>query len=207
MRALAGLLLEPLELVDRALARLLEQPLLDVRRACSIEKTRKSPSSSSSTVGVARGARRLLVGGEERVLERVDERARPRSPSRARSSRTASMISLLMLFLPFVDQVAPHDRLVRDVDGSPSRLERSTALLVRRRRPRREALRPRSRRPCAARPCGRRRCGSAAGVRSGRSMPGDETSTVYSSQVAAQHVGDALAERVVDALRRGRRRR
>ena len=42
----------------------------------SMEKTRKSPVSwSSSTVGVAGCARRLLVRGEQRVLERLDERA------------------------------------------------------------------------------------------------------------------------------------
>ena len=41
-----------------------------------MEKTRKSPVSwSSSTVGVAGGAGRLLVRGEQRVLERLDERA------------------------------------------------------------------------------------------------------------------------------------
>src|ERR1700724_854281 len=34
-------------------------------------------------------------------------------------SRTASTISLLLPPLPFVDQVGPHDRVVRDVDRLP----------------------------------------------------------------------------------------
>ena len=46
---LAGLLLDALEVVERALARLVEQAL-SRSAGSSIEKTRKSPLSSSSTV-------------------------------------------------------------------------------------------------------------------------------------------------------------
>ena len=72
VRALAVLGLERFELRERALARLFDQALLDVggqldrvdaEVALVVELDRR----------VARGARGLLVGGEERVLERADQ--------------------------------------------------------------------------------------------------------------------------------------
>src|SRR4029453_17178326 len=72
VRALAVLGLERLQLCERALARLLDQALLDVRGqldrvdaevALVVELDRR----------VARGARSLLVRGQERVLEGVDQ--------------------------------------------------------------------------------------------------------------------------------------
>ena len=72
MLLLAGLLLEPLELLDLRLHRLVEQPLLEVVRdldrvdaelALVVELDDRVP----------RGARGLLVGGEERVLQSLDD--------------------------------------------------------------------------------------------------------------------------------------
>ena len=69
------LLLDPLELVERALARLVEQPALEVGGkldredavvARVVELDRRMP----------RGARRLLVGRKEGVLERREQRFR-----------------------------------------------------------------------------------------------------------------------------------
>ena len=115
MVLLAGLLLDPLELVERALARLVEQPPLEVLGqldredavvARVVELDRRVP-------GRTRG---LLVGGEQRVLER-GRRSCPASIPFSRSiSRTASTISWLIRHLPFVDQIGPHDRVVRYVE-------------------------------------------------------------------------------------------
>ena len=70
---LAGLGLEPLELLERALARLLEQPLLEVRR--DLDRVDAEVALVVELDGrVPRRARCLLVRGEERVLERLDER-------------------------------------------------------------------------------------------------------------------------------------
>ena len=73
--ALAGLLLDALELVDRRLARLLDEPLLEVARDLDREHAELALVVEDH-LGVPGGARRLLVRSEERVLERRDERAR-----------------------------------------------------------------------------------------------------------------------------------
>ena len=67
----------------------------------SIDQTRKSPLCAVELdLRVPGRARRLLVGGEQRVLERADEAYRPRCPSPSRSAVTASRISRLILYLP-----------------------------------------------------------------------------------------------------------
>src|SRR5919109_759130 len=74
VRALAALGLEPLELLERALARLVEQALLDVGRQLDREDAELAVVRIEFDGRVARGPGRLLVRGEQRVLERVDER-------------------------------------------------------------------------------------------------------------------------------------
>ena len=72
--ALARLLLEPLELVELALARVVEQALLDV--GGQLDREHAEVALVVHLDGrVAGRTRRLLVRGEQRVLERGDERA------------------------------------------------------------------------------------------------------------------------------------
>src|SRR5205085_183431 len=73
--ALARLLLEPLELLELALAGLVEQTLLDVGRQLDREDAKVTGAVVHLDGRVTRRARRLLVGREERILERGDERA------------------------------------------------------------------------------------------------------------------------------------
>src|SRR5437763_13233806 len=79
----------------------------------SIEKTRKSPWSSSSTVAW-REAPAIFLYAARRASSSAATSVPCSIPLSRSISRTASMISWLMA-LPFVDQVAPDDRLVRDV--------------------------------------------------------------------------------------------
>ena len=93
------------------------------------------------------------------------------------------MISLVISSPFFVDEVAPHDRVVRDSHvpavgdgereldavGTGDRAAKALAAVD---------VVSRS----GSRPCGRRALRKCAGVRSGRSIPGDETSTVYRSR-------------------------
>ena len=98
MLVLAGLLLDPLELVDARLARLVEQAHLDVL-GISIANTRNSPSSSSST-----SAWRVAPGVFLYAASSASSSAGTSVPSSmpfSRSiSRMASMISWLMLVYP-----------------------------------------------------------------------------------------------------------
>jgi hypothetical protein len=71
---LPGLLLEPLELLELALARVVEQTLFDVCRQLDREDA-KVAAVIHLDGRVAGCARRLLVRGEQRVLERGNERA------------------------------------------------------------------------------------------------------------------------------------
>ena len=81
---LAGLLLDPLELVERALARLVEQAALEVLGQLDREDAEVARVVELDR-RMSRRARRLLVGGEQRVLERGDAACPTRFPSRARS--------------------------------------------------------------------------------------------------------------------------
>ena len=97
--ALAGLDLERLQLVELALTCLLDQPLLHVGRELDREDAEVSLVVELDR-RVARRGGNLLVGGEERVLERIDEV--PLSIPFSRSiSRTASMISWVILLTCF----------------------------------------------------------------------------------------------------------
>jgi hypothetical protein len=69
-----------LELGQHALARLLQQPLLDVGRQLDREDAEVALHAVELDHGVARGARRLLVRSEQRVLERLDQRVALDSP-------------------------------------------------------------------------------------------------------------------------------
>ena len=113
MGALAGLDLECLELLELTLACLLDQPLLHVGWQLD-RKHAEVALVIDLDRGVARGSGHLLVGGEERVLERGDERA-ALDPLFALDVANR-LDDLLTHFLPFVDQVAPNDRVVRDVN-------------------------------------------------------------------------------------------
>ena len=175
---LAGLLLDPLELVERALARLVEQPLLEVLG--ELDREDAEVAGVVELDGrVAGRARSLLVGGEQRVLERGQQRARPRFPSRARSRERPQRSPGSSDHLPFVDQIGPHDLVVRDVDrlaASALELERRARRL---RRPRRAAAAVGWSCSATCRPSARSKCSR---VRSGRSSPGDETSIEYLSR-------------------------
>src|SRR5439155_13485548 len=73
VRTLSRLLLDPLELLDRALAGLVEQALLDVARQRDREDTEVALLVELDR-RMARRAGRLLVRSEQPVLERRDER-------------------------------------------------------------------------------------------------------------------------------------
>ena len=75
VRALARLLLLLLERLDGALAGLLDQALLDVARQVDGEDAEVARVLVELHGGMAGSARRLLVRGEQCVLERLDERA------------------------------------------------------------------------------------------------------------------------------------
>ena len=113
MVLLAGLLLDALEVVDRALARVVEQAHLEIGRqldredaevALVVEDHRRVPCRAG----------RLLVRREQRVLERSDEGA---ALDALLALDLAYGVNDLLAhpLLPFIDQVGPHDLLVRDV--------------------------------------------------------------------------------------------
>src|SRR5581483_6040544 len=110
---LPRLLLDALELLERALARLVEEAPLEAlgqldrvhaEVARVVELDRRVPG----------GPRRLLVRREQRVLEGGDERARLDA---LLALDLADGVDDLLShpYLPFVDQVGPHDLVVRYV--------------------------------------------------------------------------------------------
>ena len=154
---LAGLDLEPLELLDCVLARLLDEPLLEVARDLD-----RVDAEITLVVeldgGMARRARSLLVRGEERVLERRDERVAVDALLALDRANRLDDLSRHGLSLPFVDQVAPDDLVVRDSHGFRLRADGDFALARVHDLAAHAPLRVR----CEARRGGRRRCGSAA---------------------------------------------
>ena len=168
----------------------------------SIEKTRKSPSSSSSTVACRDAPGVFLYAASSASSSAVDERALLDALARARSRGLLSMISWLMLPTSRRSGCPARSRRTGSSSCSPSHASGDTALVRRATTSPRNALAPGDSVGGAQRDrAGRRRSRKCAGLRSGRSRPGDETSIVYSRAVVAQQVGDALAERVVDARR------
>ena len=170
---LAGLLLEPLELVDRVLAGLVEQALLEVGGELDREDAEVARVVELDD-GVAGRARGLLVGREQRVLERVDERA-----------RLDALLALDLAYRSTISCViALHPSSIRlprtiasygiSIVSSPNRSSsaRSPAATTSPRKRERPSIGlssgARRLRPTASRKC--------AGLRSGRSMPGEETS-------------------------------
>ena len=113
MVLLAGLLLDAFEVVDRTLARVVEQAHLEVRRQLDREDAEVALVVEDHG-GVPSGSGRFLVRREQRVLERSDE-----------SPTLDALLALDLAYgvndllahplLPFIDQVGPHDLLVRDV--------------------------------------------------------------------------------------------
>ena len=117
---LAGLVLEPLELLDLGLHRLVEQPRLEVARDLD-----RVDAELALVVElddrVARGAGSLLVGGEQRVLQGLDDGVLLDSlltfePPNVLDDLLRHLVPTLLLRIG-VDQVAPDDLLVRDLDG------------------------------------------------------------------------------------------
>ena len=126
--ALAGLLLEPLELLELALARVVEQPLFDV--GGQLDREDAEVALVVHLDGrVARRARRLLVGREQRVFESGDERTL--FDSLVALDLANGFDDFLAHGLPLVDQVAPHDRLVRNVHVVAVDAERHGVVAVR----------------------------------------------------------------------------
>ena len=124
---------------------------------------------------VTRRARRLLVGGEERILERGDERAL--LDSLVALDLADGLDDLLAhVTLPLVDQICPHDLGVRDLGLGAVRGGDRHALLARGENLPAQLSPGRcgawTRRPSAASKCSCRR--------NGRSGPGEDTSTLYS---------------------------
>ena len=173
--ALARLLLELLELGDARLARLLDEPDLDVLRDLDPEDAELAHVVELD-LGVAGRARCLLVRGTQRVLECGDEHAF--LDALLLLDRLNALDDLLAhVRQPLVDQIGPHDGVVRDADlagvagverdGVVSGLDQQAAMSVL---------------PAAfeayddfASPTASAKC---SGLRSGRSGPGDETSIV-----------------------------
>src|SRR5256885_7914836 len=161
--ALAGLLLEPLELLELALSGLVEQTHLDVGRQLDREDAEVAGVVVHLDGRMTRRARRLLVGREERVLERGDERAL------VESLVALDLANGLDDLLAHVTLPHQSDLLARS-PGTESRSPRR-----RRRRPSRSARLPRGllrgafARPCEAGPGGRAPPRSApAGATDGR---------------------------------------
>jgi len=110
---LAGLHLERLELLEFALARLVDQPLLHVGRELDREDAEVSFVIELDH-RVTGGVGNLLVGREQRVLERVDEGA---ALDALFALDFADGLDDLLrhLYLPAFrsrDEVAPDDRVV-----------------------------------------------------------------------------------------------
>src|SRR5581483_4399661 len=166
----AGLLFDALELLERALTCFLEQPCLDVRR-----KVDRVDAEVTAVVEldrrVPRRTGRLLVGGEQRVLECGDERpaldallaldlangfndflTHPSVPSSIKLARTISSYGMSTASAPLRICTAPAEAPRTSPRTPPA------AVLTR-----------------TLRPTARSKCGC---VRSGRSNPGDDTSTV-----------------------------
>ena len=108
---LARLLLDPLELGDPLLARLLDEAHLDVLRDLDPEHAELALSVELD-LGVASRLGRLLVRREQRVLERGDEDAF--LDPLLLLDRVDSFDDLLAHGQPLVDQIRPHDGVVRD---------------------------------------------------------------------------------------------
>src|SRR5437868_2075394 len=90
----------------------------------SIAKTRKSPASSSSTTA-CRAASGVFLYAASKASSSAATSVPLSMPFSRSISRIPSMISWLIA-LPLVDQVAPHDGVVRDVHfvslgGEPER--------------------------------------------------------------------------------------
>src|SRR4051794_7732653 len=168
--ALTGLDLECLELLELSLAGLFDQALLDVGR----ELDREYPEITflvDLDDRVPCGSRHLLVRGKQGVLECCDERA--------------ALDSLLALDVSYgLDDFLAHlfpassIRLPRtmasygmstDLPLASTVTATSPAARTSPRKRLRSVVRSATRRPTASRKC--------AGLRSGRSRPGDETST------------------------------
>jgi hypothetical protein len=197
---LARLLLDPLELLECALARLVEQALLEVGGQLDREHA-EVPVLVELDRRMPRGAGRLLVRREERILQRRDERALLDSLLTLDLANGFNDL-LAHLPLPFVDQVRPHDLVVRDLDGLTRHVRQLQRALARGHdlaaRPQARGLQPhpaperalevlaRAERPVEA----WRRHLDAVAV-----------------EVAPQEVRHALAELVVDSPADGRRRR
>ena len=171
----------------------------------SIEKTRKSPCVVHLDGRVPRGTRRLLVGGEQGVLERGDERA------------LFDALVALDLANRLDDLLAHSAPTPLRRSGSPARsasygismsalvdaggVSESSSAATSSPRRRRSAVFAShlTRRPTKRAKCARR----AQRPLDPRRRDVDRVL----AQVVAEQVGDAAAERVVDARRDGRRRR
>src|SRR5262249_10292694 len=176
---LAGLLLDPLEVVQRALARFVEEAYLEIGR--DLDRVDAEVAAIVELDGCVPGrARRLLVGRKQRVLERGDERAAFDS---LLALDFANGVNDLLAHDPLIPSSTMLARTISSYETSTGGRSDAAALWICTARSPAETISPRAR-PVSVlmrtvRPTARSKCSR---VRSGRSNPGEETSTVYSSR-------------------------
>src|SRR4051812_26669795 len=176
---LAGLLLDPLQVVERALARLVEKAHFQIGR--NLDRVDAKVAAVVELDGCVPGCtRRLLVGRKQRVLERGDERAAFDS---LLALDLANGVNDLLAHDPLIPSSTMLARTISSYETSSGGRSVVAALWIRTTRSPAETTSPRVR-PVSVlmrtvRPTARSKCSR---VRSGRSIPGEETSTVYSSR-------------------------
>src|SRR5579859_5752451 len=178
VRLLARLDLERLELLVRALAGLFEQLFLEVLRKLDREDAEVAGLVVELDGGVPGGARRLLVGGEERVLERLDQRVfldALLALDRADGFDDLSAHRQFTSSIRFPRTIAAYGMETGSVPWAPSFRKSSFAARTSPRKRLRPSISADVRR-ATLRPTAFRKC---AGLRRGRSRPGELTSTVY----------------------------
>src|SRR5581483_10376923 len=165
----------------------------------SIAKTRKSPLSGSSSTLAWRDAPGVFLYAAWRASSRAWIRVSSSIPFSFSIVLTASMISLLMSSSPFVDEVAPHDLAVRDHNGLAAAGAEAQGAFVCRDHLAAKAL---AAADLVLGAHGDLPADGIAEVRGRAQRPLDARRGDVDGvpvQVAAEQVGNPLAERVVDA--------
>src|SRR5215218_1327217 len=166
----------------------------------SIACTRKSPSSSISTTAW-RAAPGVFLYAASRPSSSAFTSTPSSMPFSRSSARTASMISRLMSIpRSVVDQVSPHDRVVRDLHRLGSSGCDLQAALTRRDQLAAKTLAAAELRVGAELDLSSHRPLEVRGLAQRPLAAGGGHVDRVVAQVRAEHVGDPFAERMVDAL-------